>query len=59
MIAAEERETIPVPSEPSIPEHAPESAKAIALGFDRATGGDGRWVRRTIAELGLVLGGES
>lgn len=41
----EERETWRAPApEPSIPEHAPESAKAIALGFDRVTGGSGRWL---------------
>lgn len=38
------RPTIPVPTEPGIPEHAPTSAKAIALALDRMTGGDGRFV---------------
>lgn len=55
-----DRETwIPDAPEPGIPEHAPDSVTAYALALDRLTGGDGAWCRRTVAELGLVLGAES
>lgn len=55
-MSSAERETIPAPAEPSIPERAPDSAASYALAIDRLTGGDGEWLRNSMPELGLTLG---
>lgn len=56
MSATEQRDTVPAPREPGIPEHAPESARSYALALDRLTGGSGQWLRDSLTELGLTLG---
>lgn len=50
MSSTEQRDTVPAPPCPGIPEHAPDSARSYALALDRLTGGNGRMKTYTPTE---------